>query len=61
VFPHRIEVGPRGKPERQRLVIERVEVNPTLDAARFAPPPGMPKEPRRGPEATGPATRTVLP
>lgn len=61
VFPHRIEVGPRGKPERQRLVIERVEVNPKLDAARFAPPPGMPKAPAPQPAPRGPATRTVLP
>jgi hypothetical protein len=61
VFPHRIEVGPRGRPERQRLVIERVEVNPKLDAARFAPPAGMPKAPAPQPAPRGPATRTVLP
>ena len=45
VFPHRIDVGPKGSPERQRLVIQRIEVNPPLDPARFAmpgagPPPG---------------------
>ncbi len=56
VFPHRIEVGPRGKPERQRLVIERVEINPPLDAARFAMPGGRP----RGPAAK-PGAPTVLP
>jgi hypothetical protein len=55
VFPHRIEVGPRGKPERQRLSIERVELNPPLDAARFA----MPAAPRR-PKARNPAPPTVL-
>ena len=38
VFPHRIEVGPKGSPERQRLVIRKVEVNPPLDDARFAMP-----------------------
>ncbi len=56
VFPHRIEVGPRGKPERQRLVIQRVEINPPLDAARFAMPGG-----RRKPVAAKPAAPSVLP
>lgn len=42
VFPHRIEVGPRGSPERQRLVVRLVEVNPPLDDARFAMPGGRP-------------------
>jgi len=42
VFPHRIEVGPRGSPERQRLVVRQVEVNPPLDDARFAMPGGSP-------------------
>jgi hypothetical protein len=47
VFPHRIEVGPKGSPERQRLVIRRVEVNPPLDDARFAMPGGGPAAPAR--------------
>jgi hypothetical protein len=38
VFPHRMEVAPRGSPERQRLVIRSIEVNPPLDDARFAMP-----------------------
>jgi hypothetical protein len=38
VLPHRIEVGPKGKAERQRLLIDRVEVNPPLAAERFAWP-----------------------
>jgi hypothetical protein len=38
LFPHRIEVGPKGSAERQRLVIQAVEVNPPLDDARFSPP-----------------------
>lgn len=60
VFPHRIEVGPRGKPERQRLVIERVEVNPSLDPSRFAMPRGAaPSAP--GQPTPRPPARTVLP
>jgi hypothetical protein len=57
VFPHRIDVGPKGSSEHQRLVIQRIEVNPPLDAARFAMP-------GRRPEAPAPAHRgapAVLP
>jgi hypothetical protein len=57
VFPYRIETGPKGKPERQRLVIQRIEINPPLDAGRFAMPGGG----RRKPSARQPATPTVLP
>ena len=57
VFPHRIDVGPKGSPERQRLVIERIEVNPPLDGARFAMPGGGPAVP---PPAKRPAP-AVLP
>ena len=39
-FPHRIEVGPKGSAERQRLVIRAVEINPPLDDARFSMPAG---------------------
>ncbi len=40
VFPHRMEVGPRDSPEqRQRLILEKVEINPPLDDARFSMPP----------------------
>jgi hypothetical protein len=56
VFPYRIEVGPRGRPERQRLVIQKVEVNPPLDASRFAMPGGARPAP-----AQKPAAPTVLP
>lgn len=46
VFPHRMEVGPKGRPDRQRLVIRKIEVNPPLDDSRFAmpvrPPAGAP-------------------
>jgi len=39
VYPHRIDVGPKGHPEqRQRLEIEKVEINPPLDDSLFARP-----------------------
>ena len=56
VFPHRIETGPKGKPERQRLVIQKIEINPVLDAARFVMPGA-----RRKPAARKPTAPTVLP
>ena len=53
VFPHRIEVGPKGSPERQRLVVQRIEVNPPLDRRALhdagrrpaAPPPAKRQPP----------------
>jgi len=57
VFPHRLEVGPRGSPEqRQRLVLEKVEINPPLDDARFSMPAAPSR--RRAPGRRDPA---VLP
>jgi len=56
VFPHRMEVGPRGSPERQRLLLQKVEINPPLDDARFTMPAGRPAAGRPGHRS-----RTVLP
>ena len=56
MFPHRIEVGPRGKPERQRLLIQRIDTNPPLDAERFTMPAL-----RRPPPDARPQPRAVLP
>ena len=58
MFPHRIEVGPKGKPERQRLQIERVEINPALEASLFAMPPARRAKPATPPKPQPPA---VLP
>jgi hypothetical protein len=39
MFPHHIEVGPKGKPEReQRLLVQHVELNPAFEAGHFAMP-----------------------
>jgi hypothetical protein len=45
VFPHRMEVGPKGSPERQRLVVRKVEIDPPLDDSRFAMPVRPPAAP----------------
>jgi outer membrane lipoprotein-sorting protein len=38
LYPHALEGGPKGRPERQKITIEKVEQNPALDDARFAMP-----------------------
>ncbi len=62
VFPHRIEVGPRGSAERQRLLIRSVEINPQLDDSRFTMPTRGAAAPagRRMPDAKH-RTPSVLP
>jgi hypothetical protein len=37
-FPRSIEIGARGRPQRMRIVVESVELNPKLDEARFILP-----------------------
>lgn len=37
-WPFSIRSGPRGRPEKQSLAVERIEINPELDDARFRMP-----------------------
>jgi len=37
-FARAIEIGVRDRPQRLRIVVESVELNPAIDDARFAPP-----------------------
>jgi hypothetical protein len=38
LFPHAVEVGVRDRPARLRILVQKVEVNPALDDARFRMP-----------------------
>ncbi len=38
LFPHSVEVRAAGRPQVLRIAVDKVEVNPTLSDARFAPP-----------------------
>jgi outer membrane lipoprotein-sorting protein len=38
LFPHRVEVRAAGRPQVLRILVDKVEVNPPLSDARFAPP-----------------------
>lgn len=37
-FPHRIEGGPKGSPQKQAIVLTKIEVDPAIDDARFTKP-----------------------
>lgn len=49
LFPHALEMGPKGSPMKQRITIEKVELNPPLDETRFKMPE-VPKEPKEEPK-----------
>lgn len=38
MMPHSMEMGAKGRPEKQKITIEKVEINPTLDDAKFKMP-----------------------
>ncbi len=38
MLPYSIENGIKGKPDKQKLTIEKIELNPTIDDARFKMP-----------------------
>ena len=43
-YPHRLRSGPRDDPDAwQTVEIDRIDVNPPLDDARFSPPKGQPR------------------
>jgi outer membrane lipoprotein-sorting protein len=38
LFPHRIEIAAAGRPQKLRIMVDRIEVNPPLSDARFEMP-----------------------
>jgi hypothetical protein len=38
LFPHSVESGARGRPVRLKVVVDKIELNPALDDARFKMP-----------------------
>ena len=38
MMPHSLEMGAKGMPQKQKLIIEKVEINPALDDAKFKMP-----------------------
>ena len=44
LWPYSIQNGAKGRPEKQNLTVEKIEVNPTIDDARFRMPAAKPAE-----------------
>jgi len=38
MMPHSMETGAKGRPEKQKITIEKVEINPAIDDAKFKMP-----------------------
>ncbi len=47
MWPHTIESGIQGRPERQTLTIEKIEIDPVIDEARFRMPASSGRTKRR--------------
>jgi outer membrane lipoprotein-sorting protein len=47
LWPHFVQNGAKGRPERQTLTIEKIEINPAIDDARFRMPAAKPLPPPR--------------
>ena len=48
LWPHRLENGAKGMPDKQVLTIEKIEVNPPIDDARFRMPGPKPADAPKG-------------
>jgi outer membrane lipoprotein-sorting protein len=46
MFPHSVESGPKGSPQKQKLTISKIELNPDIDDARFKMPTVAPAPPQ---------------
>jgi len=44
LWPYSIQSGAKGRPEKQSLVVEKIEINPAIDDARFKMPAPKPAE-----------------
>jgi hypothetical protein len=44
LWPHSIQSGARGRPEKQALTFDKIEINPAIDGARFKMPAARPAE-----------------
>jgi outer membrane lipoprotein-sorting protein len=54
LLPHSIEAGAKGVPQKQKITIEKVELNPTIDDSRFKMPEVKKAEPEKKPEEKKP-------
>jgi hypothetical protein len=59
LFPHALEIGVKDRPGRLRIQVLTIEVNPTLDDARFRMPDASRAVAADAPNVTGLWTMTV--
>jgi hypothetical protein len=45
LWPHSMQNGVKGRPEKQTITIDRIEINPPIDDARFRRPAAKPASP----------------
>lgn len=38
LFPHSLQSGAKGRPERQNIMVEKIEINPAIEETRFVMP-----------------------
>jgi len=38
IFPYSIETGAKGQPQKQKITVEKIEINPVIDESRFKMP-----------------------
>ena len=54
LLPHSIQAGAKGSDQKQNIIIDKIEINPTIETARFKmPAAGAPKAPAAAPPAAG--------
>jgi outer membrane lipoprotein-sorting protein len=44
LWPHFMQNGAKGRPEKQTITIEKIEINPPIDDARFRKPASAPRQ-----------------
>lgn len=49
MFPFSIEAGMKGSPQKQKITIDKIEINPAIDDARFKMPAPAPAAPAKTP------------
>ncbi len=50
MFPHSIVTGPKGAAEKQKMVVQKIEINPQIDEARFKMPEVKKEAPKEVPK-----------
>jgi len=47
LWPYSIQNGAKGRPEKQSITVQKIDVNPVIDDARFKMPAKAPEAPKK--------------